>query len=100
MANNCVVQSLSQQASFYGYSEAEPGQPRKLGWVTLRTRYLDDALLEAFSHYQGKPCQAVLLGAGMDARPWRLRSISSVRCVALKRKLFVCILVAAICILV
>lgn len=73
------VQSLPQQASFFGYSSAEAGQPRKLGWVTLRTRYLDDALNKAFAQLQGKPCQAVLLGAGMDARPWRLPSISSVR---------------------
>lgn len=73
------LQSLSQQASFYGYSNAEPNQPRKLGWVTLRTRYLDDALVKAFALFQGKPCQAVLLGAGMDARPWRLPSMHSVR---------------------
>ncbi len=74
------AQSLSQQASFYGYSSADSDQPRKLGWVTLRTRYLDDALAKVFAQFQGQNCQAVLLGAGMDARPWRLPSIRSVSC--------------------
>ena len=76
------AQSLSQQASFYGYSSAESDQPRKLGWVTLRTRYLDDALAKVFAQFQGQNCQAVLLGAGMDARPWRLPSMHSVRSVS------------------
>ena len=75
------AQFLSQQASFYGYSSADSNQPRKLGWVTLRTRYLDDALAKACAQFQGQPCQAVLLGAGMDARPWRLPSMHSVRSV-------------------
>ncbi|KAL0020906.1 hypothetical protein WJX77_009821 [Trebouxia sp. C0004] len=71
-------ESLSQQASFYGYSSADSNQPRKLGWVTLRTRYLDDALAKVFAQFEGQHCQTVLLGAGMDARPWRLPSMHSV----------------------
>lgn len=65
-------QSKAQQASFYGYSNGQADQPRKLGWVTLRTRYLDDALLAALATLKGQQCQVVLLGAGMDARAWRL----------------------------
>ena len=75
------AQALSQQASFYGYSSADSNKPRKLGWVTLRTRYLDDALAKVFAQFQGRSCQAVLLGAGMDARPWRLPCMHSVRSV-------------------
>ena len=73
------MQSLSQRASFYGYTPDGSSESRQLGWVTLRTRYLDDALAKIFAQFQGQPLQAVLLGAGMDARPWRLRNIKEVK---------------------
>ena len=73
------IQSLAQRASFYGYLPDGTNQPRKLGWITLRTRYLDDALARAFAQLPGQPCQAVLLGAGMDTRPWRMKDLGFVR---------------------
>lgn len=73
------VQAKAQQASFYGYSNHDAGQPRKLGWVTLRTKYLDDALLAALAKLGSQETQVVLLGAGMDARAWRLPLTQSVQ---------------------
>lgn len=79
MSSACWSQSQAQQASFYGYSNGAAGQPRKLGWVTLRTRYLDDALLAALNQLKGQQSQVVVLGAGMDARAWRLPLTESVQ---------------------
>jgi methyltransferase (TIGR00027 family) len=45
--------------------------------VAPRTVLIDDALTDAID---GSPdCQVVLLGAGLDARPWRLGALSDVR---------------------
>eukprot|EP00850_Spirogloea_muscicola_P011406 SM000070S21372 [mRNA] locus=s70:601200:606261:- [translate_table: standard] len=52
----------------------------------LRTKWIDDALLEALQAFEGlcrqvddvqapRRCQVVILGCGMDARAWRLPSI-------------------------
>mmetsp|Transcript_1012 Transcript_1012/g.2362 ORF Transcript_1012/g.2362 Transcript_1012/m.2362 type:complete len:293 (+) Transcript_1012:823-1701(+) len=40
------------------------------GRIAVRTRYFDDAIVAAL---EGGAVQVVMLGAGMDTRPWRLR---------------------------
>jgi methyltransferase (TIGR00027 family) len=51
-------------------SEDEAGRRRGLiNWISVRTRFLDDVVLRACAG----PCrQAVILGAGLDARAFRL----------------------------
>eukprot|EP00898_Chlorokybus_atmophyticus_P005265 jgi/Chlat1/573/Chrsp103S01137 len=54
-----------------------PHQPHLLAFVATRTRYLDDQMLAALST-EPHPKQIVILGSGMDARPWRLSPPSGV----------------------
>ncbi len=57
-------------ATAVAVSEEEAGRRRGLvNWVSVRTRFLDDVVLQACAG----PCrQAVILGAGLDARAFRL----------------------------
>ncbi|KAK9805047.1 hypothetical protein WJX73_006965 [Symbiochloris irregularis] len=67
---------------------AKPGQKRRVSGIAVRTCYFDLAILAACngnSSFAGIECtqpirQVVLLGAGQDARPWRLQLPSGVRC--------------------
>eukprot|EP00898_Chlorokybus_atmophyticus_P005276 jgi/Chlat1/574/Chrsp103S01138 len=54
-----------------------PDRPYLLAFFATRTRYLDDQILAALAA-QPHPQQIVILGSGMDARPWRLSPPSGV----------------------
>jgi methyltransferase (TIGR00027 family) len=73
--------SFLRAAGFSPSPLADAEQQRRVAavitWVRVRTRFLDDLLLDAC----GRGCrQVVTLGAGLDARAFRLAWPSGVRC--------------------
>ncbi|HEY2427576.1 MAG TPA: SAM-dependent methyltransferase, partial [Acidimicrobiales bacterium] len=65
-------------ARFVAAAEWVPGatSPALAVWVAIRTRFLDELVLDATS---GKCRQVVLLGAGLDTRAFRLDWPAGVR---------------------
>jgi methyltransferase (TIGR00027 family) len=63
--------------------EARAALGRMASWVSARTRFLDDLLLDATA---GGVRQVVLLGAGLDARAFRLDWPDGVRLFELGRR--------------
>ena len=66
-------QARHDAQNFIGLEPQAPGAKRKVGGLTVRTLYLDKAILDALQKAGGSPIQqVVLLGSGMDSRAWRL----------------------------
>ncbi|WP_280336125.1 SAM-dependent methyltransferase [Nocardia wallacei] len=63
MAGGCAMASMTTPANELSFVDLMAGQ------VAIRTRYLDEVLLDAVSD---SCSQVVLLASGMDARPYRL----------------------------
>lgn len=74
-----------------GLAPRSPGQPRRVGGVIVRTHFFDCAILAACGGFKEQHAwlpkslsleviqQVVMLGAGLDARPWRLPLPDTVR---------------------
>jgi methyltransferase (TIGR00027 family) len=71
-----LAAGFAQAAGWVRPADAQPptpeqifGRERLTSWVTVRTRFLDDVVLSACA---GSCRQVVILGAGLDARAFRL----------------------------
>mmetsp|Transcript_94246 Transcript_94246/g.270251 ORF Transcript_94246/g.270251 Transcript_94246/m.270251 type:complete len:280 (+) Transcript_94246:90-929(+) len=73
------AQRLCGEDPDLGWMESSP-HPQAF-WVdmmALRTRWLDDALVDVLGTTGAVLTQVVVLGAGLDARPWRLEALRGV----------------------
>ncbi len=73
-----AIQFLLQFASMRNFTirQTDATTPGIFGAQICRTRYIDDAVEEALAQGVG---QVVILGAGLDTRPYRLRGMEGVR---------------------